>query len=173
MHFQARNFVEQVRRERPDFFYGKKVLEVGSLYINGGIKDLFSACQYTGIDLGPGPGVDVVADGAEVDPALFGQFDVVCSSEMFEHNRRWRETWDNMVRLCNPGGLVFFTCATTGRGEHGTTRTSPADAPFTNDYYGNRVAEDFDTQAFESHRFQVDHGHKDLFFWGIKWPLSG
>jgi SAM-dependent methyltransferase len=170
MHSQARSFVEQVRLERPDFFYGKRVLEVGSLDINGGIKDLFSACQYTGIDLGPGPGVDVVSSGADYNDE---PFDVVCSSEMFEHCDNWRGTWTNMVRLCRPGGLVFFTCATTGRREHCTRRTNPEYILFTPDYYENRVAEDFDTQAFESHRFEVDRGHHDLYFWGIKWPLSG
>jgi SAM-dependent methyltransferase len=167
MHSEAHQFAEQVKRRFPQFFDDSRtrVLEVGSLFINGGIRDLFQSARYTGIDVARGPGVDIVVDAAEYDG---GPFDVVASTEMFEHNARWRETWVNMVRLVRPAGLVFFTCATTGRGEHGTHSHDPSSSPATLDYYGNRVAEDFDTSAFARFEFSVDKGHKDLFFWGIK-----
>jgi hypothetical protein len=35
--------------------------------------------------------------------------------------------------VLRPGGVLILTCATTGRHEHGTTRTSPAMSPSTND----------------------------------------
>ena len=82
-----------------------------------------------------------------------------------------------MIRICRSDGIVVFTCATTGRKEHGTTRTSPADSPLTVgkgwDYYKNLVKEDFEGIAdlnslFSSFEFSSNLSSKDLYFWGIK-----
>src|SRR4029078_13215138 len=43
----------------------------------------------------------------------------------------------NIERVLRPGGVLVLTCATTGRHEHGTTRTSPTMAPPANDHYRN------------------------------------
>ena len=69
--------------------------------------------------------------------------------------------------------LVIMTCATTGRAEHGTTKTSPEAAPFTNDYYQNLTAQDFRDNfdlinLFKDFGFEVDEESHDLYFWGIK-----
>jgi hypothetical protein len=65
-----------------------------------------------------------------------------------EHNPYWKGTMSNMIRLCRPGGLVVMTCATVGRREHGTTRTSPGDSPLSIglgwEYYRNLTRRDFD-----------------------------
>src|SRR5690606_19424692 len=106
------------------FFRGTRVLEVGSLDLNGSVRSNFSGCDYLGIDVAAGPGVDLVCQGQDYD-APDGSFDVVTSCEAMEHNPYWRETFANMLRLCRPGGLILMTCATTGRGEHGTTRKHP------------------------------------------------
>ena len=71
---------------------------------------------------------------------------------------------------CN---LVFFSCATTGRAEHGTRRTTPHDAPFCGDYYRNLTEEDVrsecDLTAFKQYEFSTNESACDLYFWGIKW----
>jgi ubiquinone/menaquinone biosynthesis C-methylase UbiE len=99
-------------------------------------------------------------------------FDVVCSCECFEHNPEWARTFDNMARMAK--SLVFFSCATTGRPEHGTPRTTPQDAPFCGDYYQNLKASDFlencNMDAFISYRFLVNKAAQDLYFIGIKKP---
>ena len=145
-HDYQHEFVEYVKNNNEDFFSDKKVLEVGSLNINGSVRDLFNDCDYIGIDVGEGIGVDVVCSGHEYD-ASDDTFDVTLSTECFEHNPYWAETFANMVRLTKSGGLVFFTCATTGRPEHGTTRTSPRCSPLTIkkgwDYYLNLEENDF------------------------------
>lgn len=174
-HIEQRNFVTDVRYKLPDFFKSKKVLEVGSLNINGTVRDFFTECDYIGIDLGEGPGVDLVCSGEKYDaPDNF--FDVVCSLECFEHNPYWEATFLNMVRMCAPGGLVLFTCATTGRPEHGTTKTTPADSPFTVengwDYYRNLTEQDFKEKIdfeslFDYHYFFVNESSCDLYFYGI------
>ena len=127
------------------------LLEIGSLDVNGSVRDLFPrADPYVGIDLAPGRAVDVVASGHD-----FGRdesFATVVTTECLEHDPGWRQTLTNIERVLRPGGLLVLTCATTGRHEHGTARTSPAMSPFTsrsdgrsgraNDHYRNLTAED-------------------------------
>lgn len=174
-HQQQKNFVEEVRRKLPNFFNNNKVLEIGSLNINGTVRDFFVGCEYTGIDLDEGPGVDVVCAGQEY-AAPDDSFDLVCSLECFEHNPFWKETFLNMIRMCRPGGLVLFTCATEGRLEHGTSRTTPADSPFTIgkgwDYYRNLTEKDFTDQInfeelFKYYYFSINEESHDLYFYGI------
>ena len=174
-HIEQKNFFQKIKNRLPDHFYQKRVLEIGSLDINGTIREFFDQCQYIGIDVGPGPGVDVVCEGQNYN-APENSFDVVCSAECFEHNPYWLETFQNMIRLCKDDGLVLFTCATEGRPEHGTTRTSPQDSPLTIgigwDYYRNLNKEDFIenlnfTSLFSSYGFEVNDQSHDLYFWGI------
>jgi len=142
-HPQQAEFFTAVRSHYPGHFKGARVLEVGSLDINGSVRDLFEDCKYTGVDLQPGPGVDLACPGHLLELAT-SSFDTVISAECFEHNPFWRETLSNMLRMLRPGGLVTISCATTGRKEHGTSRTNPDASPFTVqerwDYYQNLTA---------------------------------
>lgn len=147
------------------------MLEVGSLDINGTVRDFFNNCDFIGVDLDEGPGVDVVGQGQELDYPD-NSFDTVISAECFEHNPYWLETFVNMHRMAS--GLVVFTCASLGRPEHGTTRTSPSDSPFTVewDYYRNLMEEDFTSaldmdDMFERYNFSVNNHSHDLYFWGL------
>jgi SAM-dependent methyltransferase len=168
-HKQQLDFVQSVKDEFPEYFKGIKVLEVGSLNINGSVRQFFEPDQYIGCDLGEGAGVDIVCQGHEL-PYPDGSFDVVISCECFEHDQHWEKTFQKMIDLARKGGLVIFSCATIGRPEHGTTRTSPADAPFTNDYYRNLREEDFEQfkSSFDSYRFSQCLRPRDLYFWGLK-----
>lgn len=173
-HPQQIFFVSNVRAFLPDFFKGRRVLEVGSLNINGSVRGLFENCDYTGIDVGPGNGVDMVCPGQDF-AAPARSYDVVISCEMMEHNPQWRETWLNMLRLVKSDGLVIMTCASLGRKKHGTSDSTPFDSPLTVaqgvDYYRNLVAEDFtallDHSAwFSTHAWYNDHVSHDLYFFG-------
>jgi SAM-dependent methyltransferase len=173
-HQQQRDFVEKVKSKNPSFFRDKKVLEVGSLNINGTLRDFFQNCDYTGIDVGEGPGVDLVCYGENYD-APDNTYDVVCSGECFEHNPKWLETFENMIRMCKKGGLVFFTCASEGRPEHGTTRTDIESSPFTAEwnYYRNLNEIDFTSKinfdnCFDDYQFEYNPVTCDLYFFGTK-----
>jgi SAM-dependent methyltransferase len=168
-HQQQLDFIKSVKDQLPEYFKGTKVLEVGSLNINGSVRQFFEPDQYIGCDLGEGAGVDIVCRGHEL-PYPNESFDVVISCECFEHDRHWEKTFQKMVDLVRKGGLVIFSCATIGRPEHGTTRTSPADAPFTNDYYRNLREEDFNQfkSSFDSYKFSQCLRPRDLYFWGLK-----
>ncbi|HKA39283.1 MAG TPA: hypothetical protein VKD25_05920 [Burkholderiales bacterium] len=175
-HSQQGEFVGIVKRHLPLYFGGGRVIEMGSLDINGSVRGYFDAAEYVGVDLAPGPGVDLVCPGHEVDlPA--GSFDCAISLECFEHNPFWGETFLNMVRLTRGDGFVLMTCATTGRREHGTPRSSPGSSPFTVargwSYYRNLNERDFVERidfaaCFSDWRFIVAHESYDLYFVGLR-----
>jgi hypothetical protein len=173
-HLQQAQFVDSLRLKLPHYFKNTKVLEIGSLNINGSVRPFFEGCDYTGIDLEEGPGVDVVCPGQEFN-GPDNSYDTVCSLECFEHNPFWFETFINMMRMCKPEGLIFFTCATLGRPEHGTSRTTPSDSPFTVnagwDYYRNLSKGDFYSRIyfdayFRYHYFYTNNISRDLYFYG-------
>lgn len=168
-HREQRDYVSYLKARFPDAFRSKKVLEVGSLDINGTVRDFFEGCEYVGVDVGEGPGVDVVAKGEDLDyPDR--SFDVSISCECFEHNPAWRETFVNMHRMSSK--MVIFTCASEGRPEHGTQRSDPGSSPLTTgwDYYRNLVEEDFGSlpldRMFSRYEFERNYTSHDLYFWG-------
>ena len=170
-HKEQREYFSYVKEMFPEYFQNVSVIEMGSLNINGTVRDFFDATKYVGIDLDEGPGVDLVCPAQEVG-FQDGSFDVAVSAECFEHNPYWAETFDNMHRLASK--FVIFTCASDGREEHGTRRSHPSTSPFTLDwdYYRNlneqdfRSIFDFDT-LFDRHEFTYNEKSKDLYFWGI------
>jgi len=174
MHFEAHQFISTIKMHFYDHFNKAKVLEVGSYTVNHSIRDCFSECDYIGLDLIDGPGVDVVAEGSNF--VLKQQFDTVISAECFEHNPNYEQTFKNMVKHCREGGLVAFSCATDGREEHGTQKTDPNDSPGTAsigwDYYKNLKENDF-SRGFLNHNFSTfffisNHESHDLYFLGFK-----
>jgi len=176
-HPEQMKFVGSVAQRFPEHFRASRVVEVGSLNINGSVRQFFEQpVFYVGCDLGPGPGVDIVCRGHKL-PFTNNKFDVAISCECFEHDKHWQLTFQRMIDLVKPGGLVVFSCATTGRAEHGTTKSAPYDAPFTNDYYKNLTEQDFSDafdlkKWFPEHEFGVNEQSYDLYFWGKKCSQS-
>lgn len=174
-HKEQREFFDRLKEAWPEIFTGTTVLEIGSLNINGTIRDFFDAQEYVGVDVADGPGVDVVAQGELLDyPDRW--FNVCVSAECFEHNPYWLETFENMVRMSNR--WVLFTCASEGRPEHGTRATTPNDSPFTVDwdYYRNLTEDDFrdsfDFTVFDFCEFEYNPVSHDLYFVGrlaVEW----
>jgi len=120
-HKNQINFFEIVVKAFPKHF-SQKVIDIGSLDINGGPHKLFNAFEYVGVDIGKGPNVNIVARGEEVNFSE-NYFDVSMSSECFEHNPNFIATIHNMVRMTKKDGLIVFSAAGTGRKEHGTPRS--------------------------------------------------
>jgi SAM-dependent methyltransferase len=175
-HAQQLKFVSLVSEYYFKDKQNKKVLEIGSHDVNGSVRSFFSGTSYTGVDLSPGIGVDVVASGHEVDFAD-GYFDLTISCECFEHNPYWVETFQNMHRMTAHSGCVVVSCASRGRLEHGTTRTLPDSSPGTQeigwDYYKNLTKADFKDafdleNMFTHHLFFYIPVSQDLYFIGWK-----
>lgn len=113
-------FIEHIR---PEEVNGKRILEVGSRYINGSVRPLierfFSPKEYIGIDLEPGRFVDIVMP-AERILEYFGaeSFDVVISTEVLEHVANWRLVINNMKGVLNRGGYIYVTTRSRGFPPH-------------------------------------------------------
>jgi SAM-dependent methyltransferase len=174
-HKEQSDYIASLQSKFPLAFKGERTLEIGSLNINGTVRNAFTSNEYVGVDVGSGTGVNVVISGHEYDSDK--PFDCCISCECFEHNPFWKETFLNMVRLCASGGLVIFTCATTGRPEHGTERSTPQDSPLTIakgwSYYLNLTEEDFQAifnfdALFTDWQFSVNEQACDLYFYGVK-----
>lgn len=175
-HGEQLCFVESTARHLNTCFSGTKVLEIGSYDVNGSVRQFFGEASYCGTDLMEGPGVDLVADGHLLTHED-DTYDITLSCECFEHNPHWAATFLNMHRMTRPGGFVLFTCATRGRLEHGTQRTSPDESPGSQDvgwnYYRNLSAVDFTREfsieeMFSEHLFLTNRRSKDLYFLGAK-----
>ncbi len=180
-HAEQQQFVQSVKNDFPDLFTGGRIVEIGSLDINGSVRKFFDApFEYVGLDVAPGRGVDIVCEGQDYD-APDASFDVAISAECFEHNPQWKATFNNMLRLVRNGGLIVMTCATTGRPEHGTARSDAGSSPLTVakgwDYYQNLTEDDFwevwdFDEMFSSYSFSTNNRSHDLYFWGIRERLS-
>ena len=182
-HYAQQAFIESTKVAVPQWFESVKVIEVGSLDINGTVRDFFTNSRIIGIDLGPGPGVDLIMRGEELsDFFLPNAFHVAISTECFEHNPEWEKSFVNMTSLA--ANAVIFTCAGPGRPEHGTSRTDTGSSPYTameSEYYKNLSAEDFlgnekirrfIDNNFESYAFIENTTDCDLYFAGFKYPAS-
>ena len=179
-HQHQQEFCLRVKGIFPEFFNNVNVCDIGSLDINGNNHYLFENYCYLGVDIGRGRNVNIVSKGHEFKPIDGKKFDIVISTECFEHDMFWDKTINNVCdNLVREGGMFIFTCATTGRPEHGTISTTIQDSPFTSntdmwsDYYMNLTEQDI-SQAlplekhFKMWHFYVNNISHDLYFWGIK-----
>lgn len=171
-HKEQIDFCLSVKDKFPDKFQHKNVLDIGSLDINGNNRYLFENCNYTGIDLAEGQNVDIVCKGHEFKSKT--KFDLIISTECLEHDKYWKETLTNAYHLLKKDGMLLFTCATTGREEHGTSSHHGFASPHTQDYYmnldTNHIKEVFDLDNCFS-KYELKEVHEtmhDLYFYGIK-----
>lgn len=170
-HKEQQTFCKFVRHKHKSKFRNCSVLDIGSLDINGNNRYLFKRYKYIGIDLGEGKNVDKVCGGHDFKSP--DQFDIIISTECLEHDEHWKKTLANAVRLTKAGGIFMFTCASTGRPEHGTNEAHPDTSPFTHNYYKNLTIEEVDSiihaaTTFSEYYYQYNAISKDLYFYGVK-----
>jgi len=179
MHTQARDFTVFVKNIFPDLFINKRVLDVGSGDINGNNRFLFENCEYDGNDVIQANNVTIVSKTKDL-PFADNLFDTIISTECFEHDPEYKQSFLKIYDMLKPDGLFCFTCASTGRNEHGTRRTSPNDSYGTignledmSDYYKNLTEIDLNEVLPLNNLFTVwdtyyNSETKDLYFVGIK-----
>jgi SAM-dependent methyltransferase len=112
VHPEAYNYVKKFAEKRQF----DRVLEFGSLDINGSVRPLFKTDSYLGIDLQGGPGVDIIADAMFFDHPT--KFDCVVCCEVLEHAKFWDRIIQSAYRNLNSGGYFIVTCATDPREPH-------------------------------------------------------
>ena len=150
------------------------ILEIGSLDVNGNMRNLFDFCKsYTGIDLEEGPNVDLVLNGTDIHK-LNKKFDIIISCECFEHAKDWKIIFERMCQISKPNSFVVISVASTGRVEHGTERSGNWQSPGNkDDYYLNLTKKDFINNfdlniLFSNYFFFYNINSFDLYFVGIK-----
>lgn len=96
------------------FTLPEPVLEIGSYQVQGKKDDLhlralFPGRDYTGVDMRDGPGVDCVADVANL-PQATGSIGTVVSSNTFEHVRCFWKGFAEVRRVLRPDGVFIVAC---------------------------------------------------------------
>jgi len=179
MHYQAQEFTIFVKKILPNYFINKRVLDVGSGDINGNNRYLFENCDYDGNDVISARNVTIVSKTKDL-PFPNETFDTIISTECFEHDTEYKESFIKIYNMLKPNGLFCFTCASTGRAEHGTRRTSPTESFGTIgnledmvDYYKNLTEIELNEAINLNTLFTVwdtyyHNESKDLYFIGIK-----
>jgi SAM-dependent methyltransferase len=179
MHDQARNFTLFVKGILSNYFINKDVLDVGSGDINGNNRFLFENCNYNGNDVIEAPNVTIVSKTKDL-PFKSEVFDTIISTECFEHDPDYTESFKKIYNMLKPGGLFVFTCASIYRPEHGTRRSEPDSSYGTIgnidnmvDYYKNLTSVDINEiipvkDVFSVYDFYYEYDSYDLYFVGIK-----
>jgi SAM-dependent methyltransferase len=179
MHYEARKFTIFIKETIPEAFINKKVLDVGSGDINGNNRFLFTDCEYHGNDVIAAPNVTIVSKTKDL-PFPSNSFDTIISTECFEHDPEYVQSFLKIYDMLKSGGIFIFTCASTGRAEHGTRRTSPYDSYGSignlddmHDYYKNLTIQDIQKIQTLDSVFSIWDSYynnisKDLYFIGIK-----
>src|SRR5574343_1072721 len=112
-HKEQKDFFNKVKEKYPNNFKNIKVVDFGSLDVNGSLKDMFDNCEYLGVDIVQGNNVDIVTKAHEFTSDV--QYDTVISGEMLEHDEYWKQSLMNMYNVCKQGGLIAISCAGEGR----------------------------------------------------------
>jgi hypothetical protein len=116
MHKEVKIFLSELKEKYPDYFNNKRVLELGSLNINGSPREFFTDCDYIGIDRVNGKGVDVVIEAHKYKTDK--KFDVIITTEMLEHDKYADLSIENAKSLLKKGGVIIGTAANIHRKIH-------------------------------------------------------
>jgi SAM-dependent methyltransferase len=93
----------------------RRILDVGSMDVNGSLRDHAQAHdEYIGVDMTPGPGVDIVLDDPYVMPFPDGHADAVVATSVFEHAQFFWVLFVELVRVCKDDGFIYLNVPSNG-----------------------------------------------------------
>jgi SAM-dependent methyltransferase len=91
------------------------VVDLGAMNVNGSYRELLPGnATYLGVDLEPGPGVDLTLSNAYELPFADASFDVVLSGQMLEHSGQFWRVFSEIFRILKPDGLAFVIAPSGG-----------------------------------------------------------
>src|SRR4249920_769017 len=86
-----------------------RVIDIGAQDVTGSLRQCCpSACQYIGVDMVAGKGVDVVLEDPYTLPFETGSADIVLSSSCFEHSEMFWVLFLEALRILRPHGLFYL-----------------------------------------------------------------
>ena len=143
------------------------VIEIGSRDINGTIRAHFPAATWIGLDLHPGPSVDIVTDALDYTPEAL--VDLVICCEVFEHCGYWGEVLQHVASWLKPGGRIIITCAGPGREPHSAIDGGELHP---DEHYGNisqdELAEELHYAGFRGIEVSGNEHWKDTYATAVK-----
>jgi SAM-dependent methyltransferase len=115
MHTFAKKSFEFFKKTYLSKFNNPKIVDVGSLDINGSIRDQVNfKSEYIGVDLTEGKNVDKVLENPYKLPFDDNSIDIIVSISVFEHVEFFWETFLEMLRVLKPNGLLFINAPANG-----------------------------------------------------------
>lgn len=118
MHANTRTWLQELKNQYTEYFTGAKVLELGSLDVNGSARDFFhDSVKYIGIDVTAGDGVDIVVHAKNT---LFWPefFDTLVCLSMLEHDPSYIDSLMNNFQWVRKGGLLILSWGAEGNLPH-------------------------------------------------------
>ena len=110
------DFVKKFQKEHP--FLGR-VLDVGSLDINGNLREEFEEFDYLGVDMRPGKNVDIDINGHDLKETFAkGEFDIVICFDTLEHDDQFWLTVENMKWVLKKGGWLLVGAPSINHPRH-------------------------------------------------------
>ena len=92
-----------------------KILDIGGADVNGSLSSVAPPkCQYVGVDFQAGKGVHIVLDDPYSLPFEDGSCDVIVSSSCFEHAEFFWLSFNEMLRILKPSGLLYMNVPSNG-----------------------------------------------------------
>ncbi|MCA2011141.1 methyltransferase domain-containing protein [Cereibacter sphaeroides] len=93
-----------------------RVIDLGAADVNGSYRQLFDPEDaFTGFDLAPGNGVDVVLEDPYHLPLPDASVDIVVSGQMLEHCPQFWRQFTEIARVMKEGGLAFIIAPSAGK----------------------------------------------------------
>ncbi len=109
------HFIHGVARALAETFdLPEPILEIGAYQVQGqeaiaDLRGLFAGKEYAGLDVRPGPGVDLVGD-VERLPHADGTIGTVLALNTFEHVPRFWHGFAEIARVLRPDGALVVSC---------------------------------------------------------------
>ncbi len=144
-------------KERNPILRDCRLADLGSLNINGAVRD-FIPWAY-GIDLVRGPGVDIVIEEGVVPKIWRGIFGAVVGTSSLQYSSSLQNYKKEIIDLLRPGGLVFLTVCSPGCKVKHTTSSVTED---THRLTSHEVQELFKPEIILSYHSAGD-GHDMIF----------
>ena len=161
MHKSARESFLKFKENYLNKFDNPKIVDLGSLDINGSLKDLIDfKSEYIGVDVQKGKNVDVVLESPYSFPFKDNSIDVVVSVSTFEHVEFFWETFIEILRILKPNGLFFLNVPSNGpfhRHETDNWRFYP-DSIIALEKWGRK--NNFNPKVLE--HFTLDHSGREI-----------
>ena len=157
-HLAQQNFCNKISNQFPEYFTNVKVLEIGSIDINGNNKNLFKHSNYIGIDKQDGPNVNIVSEFLDYE-CPNNYFDILISTESLQEDDNYEKTIMKIMDVIRPGGAFLLTCASDKRIQDNPKNTFTKEK--LNSVYNFK-------NNFSDAIFEYENDFGDLYFFGIK-----